>query len=126
MALSIDKIRIENSSYLTNSLPLDGIKIEPGPTNSISVSRVFKANLPRPYSNCLIDNETNADFHSELFDLIQNSKYSYKQELCFWQCIQRTTLLECNCTDPSTVSLFLNGSKCVEPSEIDCMINLWT
>jgi hypothetical protein len=49
-------IRIDNSSYLTSYLPKDGIKISPGSYTSISLSRSFKTNLPRPYSNCLIDN----------------------------------------------------------------------
>jgi hypothetical protein len=119
-------IRIENSSYLTYS-NMDGIRLSPGFDTSISVSRSFKSNLPQPYSNCIIDNETNAEFHSELFDLIQNSEYRYKQELCFWQCIQRTLLLECNCTDPTIISILPNASRCIEQNEKEfaCYLNLW-
>ena len=88
------------------------------------LSRSFKTNLPRPYSNCLVDNQTNAGFHSELFDLIQNSEYRYKQELCFWQCVQRAILQECNCTCPAFMSLFSNASQCIEKSQIECMNSL--
>ena len=94
-------IRIDNSSYMTMYNPDEGIRIEPGHATSVSVSRSFKTSLSRPYSNCLIDNETNAGFHSELFDLIQNSAYKYTQPICFLQCQQRIFLLNCNCKDPS-------------------------
>jgi hypothetical protein len=118
-------VRIENSSYLTSSLPEDGLKIPPGFKTSISVSRSFNSILPRPFSSCLIDNQTNAGFHSELFDLIHNSKYRYTQLTCFLQCLQRTTLFECNCTDPTFISLFQNTSQCTRKNEIDCVLNLW-
>jgi hypothetical protein len=65
-------VKIDNSSYLTN-YDYNGIAIAPGYYTSISISRSFKSTLPKPYSNCLIDNQTNAGFQSELFDLIQNS-----------------------------------------------------
>ena len=56
--------------------------------------------------------------------MIQNSEYLYTQSFCFLQCIQRTILLECNCTDPAINSLFSNSSQCIELSEINCMISL--
>ena len=49
-------IRIENSSYLTSYIPMDGIKIESGRVTSIAVSRSFKSSLPKPYSNCPVKN----------------------------------------------------------------------
>jgi hypothetical protein len=114
-------VRTENSSQFVSSMRGDDIKLEPGQSTSISLGRSFKSNLPRPYSNCLIDNETNANFGSELFDLIQNSKYRYNQELCFWQCIQRAVLKECNCTNPALKSLFSNASQCMDLNEIICV-----
>jgi hypothetical protein len=102
-------VRIDNSSYLTDN-GYDGIAIAPGYYTSISISRSFKSTLPKPYSNCLVDNQTNAGFHSELFDLIQNSPYKYRQPMCFTQCQQKYYYLKCNCTDPSSTSLFSNAS----------------
>ena len=113
-------VRIENSSYLTSFNTLDGIKITPGGYTSVSVSRLFKSSLPRPYSNCLIDNQTNAGFQSKLFNLIQNSPYRYTQSLCFMQCKQRAILLECNCTTPLIKSLFSNVSQCHTYYETYC------
>ena len=81
------------------------------------------------YENLLVRNEKhvppNAGFHSELFDLIQNSEYRYTQSLCFFQCLQRGFLSECNCTDPARVSLLPNGSKCTENDQTECQSHLW-
>jgi hypothetical protein len=56
-------VRIENSSYSTNYIGSDGIRITPGQATSLALSRSFRSILPRPYSNCLIDNETNSGYH---------------------------------------------------------------
>ena len=117
-------IRIDNSSYLTN-YQFDGIRISPGYTSYISMSRSFKSNLPQPYSNCLIDNETNSGFHSDLFDLIQNSAYKYTQAFCFWQCTQKAIIQECNCTDPTVFSFFSNVPKCLTRNGIECMLRVY-
>ena len=86
-------IRIDNSSYLTSYLPGDGIKIPAGYATDVSLSRSFKSILPMPYSNCIIDNVTNAGFQSELFELVQMSPYRYTQSACFLQCQQRSVYL---------------------------------
>jgi hypothetical protein len=118
-------IRIDNSSYLKSNYPRDGIKIEPGHVTSISLSRSFKTSLPRPYSNCLIDNKTNEAFESELFNLILNSAYIYTQPTCFLLCMQRAIFLKCECTDPAFLSLFYNASQCLTENQIACMENLY-
>jgi hypothetical protein len=117
-------IRIANSSYLTNFYPRDGIKLEPGQVTSISLRRSFKFSLPKPYSNCLIDNITNGAFKSELFDLIRESRYLYTQPTCFLLCLQRAILLKCNCIDPVLISLFSNATQCLTKVQTDCMSNL--
>jgi hypothetical protein len=117
-------IRIDNSSYLTSYLPEDGIKISPGAYTSISLSRSFKNNLPRPYSNCLINNQTNAGFQSELFNIIQSSPYRYTQPTCFGQCFQRATYQECNCTNPSFIFLLPNLPLCLSRNQTNCLMSL--
>ncbi len=117
-------LRIDNSSYLT-SYQTDGYGLEPGYWTSISVHRSFKFSLPKPFSNCLIDNQTNSGFQSSLFDLIQNSAYKYTQPTCFLQCQQRHIYLECNCTDASVLSLFSNVSQCLTANELGCMSSLY-
>jgi hypothetical protein len=117
-------VRIDNSSYLTDH-DYGGIRIMPGYYTSISISRSFKSTLPKPYSNCLIDNQTNAGFHSELFDLIQNSPYRYTQPMCFTQCQQKYIYSKCNCTDPSVTSLFSSVPQCIPLEQLVCMVNLY-
>ena len=118
-------LRLENASYLTSYVPMDGIKVESGRMTSIGVSRSLKSSLPRPYSNCLIDNRTNAGFKSELFDLILNSNYLYTQPTCYWQCVQRVLLLSCNCTDSGVISLLPNARLCTTLDDQQCMFKLY-
>jgi len=119
-------IRIDNSSYLTSYIGTEGIKIEPGSMTSVSLRRFFKTTLSKPYSDCLIDNQTNSGFQSELFNLIQNSAYRYTQPTCFLQCMQRFILSECNCTNSNLISLFTNSSQCSLPKQTTCMSSLFT
>jgi acid-sensing ion channel 2 len=112
-------VRINNNSYLTDN-GKDGIPVASGYNTRVSISRSFKSSLPKPYSNCLIDNQTNAGFHSELFDLIQSSPYRYTQPMCFSQCQQKYNYLKCNCTDPSFISLFSNASQCFTLNQFAC------
>jgi hypothetical protein len=118
-------IRIENRSYLSYD-QVSGVGIEPGHATNIYVSRSFRSTLPRPYSQCIIDNKTNDGFQSELFNLIQMSEYRYTQPICHIACLQKVILTECNCTDPGRIrSLFEQKyavSQCQTPSEIACML----
>ena len=82
--------------------------------------------LPRPYSNCDIDNESPTHIlNSDLYKLIYNSIYQYTQNLCLIQCYQRQLLLECNCTDSNFLSLYSNQSLCNTLEEISCMVKIF-
>jgi len=118
-------IRIDNSSYKTNYIIMDGIRLPGGDSTSVSVMRSFKSFYPQPYSNCLIDNLTKVKFQSDLFDLIHKTAYRYTQPMCFMQCLQRTLILECNCTYSAIISLFPNASMCFKQNEIDCINNVF-
>jgi hypothetical protein len=93
--------------------------------------------LPRPYSNCDIDNDVSSlssswstsqkSYYesSDLYQLILNSIYQYTQNLCLIQCYQRQLLLECNCTDANFLSLYQNQSLCNSLDEIACMVKVF-
>ena len=98
-------IRIDNNSYLSYYLDR-GIFVSPGFNTYISVDREFKSMLPKPYSNC--EKESN----SNLYNLINQSKYEYTQQTCFSQCYQIYLARKYNCTEPNILSLF-NASKCI-------------
>ena len=98
---------IGNSSYLDFNNP---IMITPGLITNIAVDREFKSTLPKPYSNCDIDSSFESD--SELFNLIQKSKYQYSQQFCFTQCFQRYLIKKFNCTYPMFLNLFAVTNVC--------------
>ena len=104
-------IKIGNSSY---AAPSYGIEIAPGLKTNIIVERYFQRSLPKPYSNCDIDNDVAKTSHSDLYDLITNSpnKLEYSQQLCINLCIQREIIRECNCTSSDDYSLFVNVTAC--------------
>ena len=118
------KIRIENSSYSTDTL--DGIDVSSGVKTSISIQRMFKRNLPRPYSNCEISNNSPTAYNSELYYLIANSSYIYEQQLCFGQCRQKVYIDNCNCTTARIYSLFTDVKDCETPDEISCKNRMLT
>ena len=94
------KIRIENSSYLSENS--NGIRISNGYETDVSIERFTSLNLPKPYSSCDIENQSpKYEYDSSyLYNLILNSSYNYNQQLCLRLWRQQITIRECNCTDP--------------------------
>ena len=115
-------IRIENSSYL-NDHTLDGIQIMPGLATNIAIDRTFILNLPKPYSNCEIDNDTPIYFESDFYRRIAHSAYGYTQQFCFKQCLQHEIIKRCNCTHPFVVSLFPNAKPCFSEAQFICAVS---
>lgn len=113
-------IRIENNSYQSDH-DYDGLYIETGKSYSISVHRQFESNLPRPYSNCEIENEKPRSGlkNSDLYKMILNSPYQYTQAFCLKQCSQMIVVNKCNCSNPFYLSL-IGARTCEYKSEIDC------
>ena len=109
---------IENNTNLNQVT--NTIQVPPGFITFVKLDRSFKFNLPKPYSNCDIDNYKSEHFESELFKLIQHSPYQYTQQLCFEQCLQKLLIEDCNCTDSYFVSL-VNSDYCETDSQINCM-----
>ena len=98
-------ISIENGSHL-NEFHLDGVRVPSGFETHISVDRSFKFNLPKPYSNCDLDNDLSVAFDSELYNLFAHSPREYTQQICLTQCYQQELERICNCTSPYHLSLF--------------------
>ena len=112
-------LRIENASYLMNQIS-DEILISNGKVTSVSVQRTFKTNLPKPYSNCDLDNNAPSTISSELYKLIYHSPYEYNQELCVVQCFQQRLYQNCNCTYSWYVSIG-NSDYCTTLEELKCI-----
>ncbi len=68
-------------------------------------SYVIQKTLPKPFSNCDIDNQNERyESTSDLYDLIKNSNYQYSQQLCFEVCTFREIIKQCNCTQTDKYS----------------------
>jgi hypothetical protein len=71
------------------------------------VTRQFSTKLPRPYSECNLDddniqksdnNQVLNHYKSDLYELIINQGYDYTQNDCINQCFQKHLIRICNCT----------------------------
>ena len=74
-------LKIENTTFSVDSH--NGYDISSGFKTKVSMERVFKSSLPKPYSSCDLDGDERprlVDY--ELYDLIYHSKYTYEQQLC--------------------------------------------
>ena len=103
-------ILIQNNTYLTQDR-FTVIALQGGTSNYIGVQRKFTTKLPKPYSNCDIDNKNPGYIDSEYYNLIKNSPYQYNQELCVLQCLQKTMIETCNCTFSIFLSLYNASCK---------------
>ena len=95
---------IENNTYLSDN-KWNWIAVDGGTINYMPVQRKFSYKIPRPYSECQIDNDSPGHFDSVFYNLILNSPYQYTQELCLIQCLQMKVLDICNCTNPFYLAL---------------------
>ena len=76
------------------------IALNGGTMNYLSMQRRFSSKLPKPYSECEIDNAATGHFDSPYYNLILNSPYQYNQEMCVVQCMQEKAIQICNCSIP--------------------------
>ena len=122
-------IRITNaSSHTSAEHGVESLKVAPGLDINIAIERSFKFMLPRPYSNCDLDNQYTTSHWfaaSDLFSLIHAHLANYTQNVCFITCYQRQLIRECNCTDANFFSLYVNHSLCHSLDEITCVVNIF-
>ena len=80
-------LRIKNATIVEDD-SIDGIYLTPGFYPSIVLERKFIFHLPKPYSECDLDNanEARVNADSSLYELIRRSPFSYSQQFCFNQC----------------------------------------
>jgi len=116
-------ILIENNTYLADNKQ-NVMSSNGGTMNYISMQRQFTSKLPKPYSDCGIDNTNPRQFDSPYFRLILNSSYQYTQDMCIIQCLQHKVIQACNCTIPIFLSLY--NRPCLNDAQSLCaMDGLW-
>ena len=115
-------IRIDNVSHAID-YARDGIQISTGFSTSIALKRVFKSSLPKPYSDCDIDDVTSSStIYSDLYTLIVKSPVEYTQKYCLIQCLQKLAFDKCNCTY-SFFGSVIKGNVCTTNDELNCAFN---
>ena len=104
---------------------INGINIPPGYNTYISVSRDFHSKLSSPYSKCIADLVTSQTFGSILYNYMYASGIStYDQASCIRLCYQKVVQDLCECYDPKYPSLNNMTIKCLNPYQIDCILNI--
>jgi hypothetical protein len=103
-------ILIENNTYLTDDKS-NVIALNGGTVNYVAVQRKFTTKMPKPYSDCDIDNTNPGKIDSPYYNLILNTPYQYNQELCVIQCMQKKMIQMCNCTMPTFLSLYQDSCQ---------------
>jgi hypothetical protein len=116
-------IFIENNTYLTDGNRYNVMAFDGGTVNYIAVQRKFNMKLPKPYSNCDIDNTYPGYIDSPYYNLILDSAYQYSQELCLVQNLQKQVIDKCNCSIP--VCLDIYNVSCKTQTESDCALNYY-
>jgi hypothetical protein len=108
---------IENNTYLTNHKN-NIIALNGGTINYMSMQRKFYSKLPKPYSDCDIDNKNPGRIDSPYYNLILNSPYQYTQEMCVIQCLQKQVIEMCNCS--IAIYLDLYNVSCKNNNQSNC------
>ena len=111
---------IENNTYLTNHKN-NIIALNGGTINYMSMQRKFYSKLPKPYSDCDIDNKNPGHINSPYYNLILNSPYQYTQEMCVIQCMQKQVIEMCNCS--IAIYLDLYNVSCKNENQSNCAMD---
>jgi hypothetical protein len=109
-------IRIDNTTQGLVDHSWDGMRVEAGSQTLLGIGREFKSSLPQPYSQC----QTSMNNPSELYDKISKSSYTYTQEFCVRQCLQRLAIKTCNCSISALASVF-TATSCTTTKQNQCV-----
>ena len=120
-------IKIDNATSRDFKISNNYIEIAPGFETNIVVEREFTEQLPKPYSNCDLDNDNpNPVFKDpKLLNILSSLDIRYKQSICMELCYQTLLKDNCNCTDPVYNSFYdLNYCKTKE-EEWNCINKIY-
>ena len=88
------------------------VNLLPGYLTEIGIKRKFRQQLPKPFSECDIENTSQDSFESELYKMILQSKLEYIQLDCYEICIEKLISDACNCTTSSIFVTFFGKKIC--------------
>jgi len=97
---------------------IDLIDILPDIETNIGLEKVKSKRLPRPYSNCEID-DGNSDFYYHQKFL--NNSLHYNQQICLDLCFAEDIIRACDCSDIESINLNHEVKKCFHKSQVECL-----
>ena len=113
-------LMINNQSYVSKKS--NEINVAPGVLTKVSMSRTHVNQKPRPYSDCSFDAHNAGVFISPLYDSLINAKFSYNQQDCIYQCLQREIETQCDCYNPEFIPL-LKEFSCFDSNNHTKILN---
>jgi hypothetical protein len=120
-------VKLDNATSRDFKISNNYIELAPGFETNIVVEREFTEQLPKPYSNCDLNNDNpNPVFKDpKLYDILSSLDIGYKQSVCLELCYQTVMKDNCNCTDP-VYNSFYDLNFCKSNKEWDCLNRVYT
>ena len=108
---------IHNQSFLP--LTASAIGVKTGEETNIALGRSFTYNSPQPYTEC----DDMSSFQSELYNLLKQTNYSYRQHDCFNLCLQRNIINACDCYWTRYIRMY-GAQPCLNFTQLECILNV--
>lgn len=99
---------------------VEGVLVMPSMSTNIAITRTFHSQLPKPYSECDLDELTKKSYRSELYDLVSRNQ-SFKKKDCIDMCFQKFLYKKCNCTIPFIKTYEPTALPCISDEESNCV-----
>ena len=98
-----------------------GINIQTGTETYVNIKREYSNKLASPYSDCLVDLNSENEYAKVLFRYFAELNVTYyDQTFCYDVCYQDKLINKCGCLDVFTPTI-RNSSYCANDSEVACL-----
>jgi hypothetical protein len=112
---------INNKSVIASYF--EGLDIPVGAQSNIAITRVFTNRQPKPYSQCVSDQDLSG--YSTLTKIFSDRGLKYRRHDCFNYCYQRKVVEVCDCWDLDYPLVQFDKQPCVSLSQFRCTFGLY-
>jgi hypothetical protein len=84
-------LRIDNVTHGIDHVA-EGVMVSAGSVTNSALGRENKFIMKQPYSDCVLDNDATTSFDSDIYKAILESNFSYSQQFCLTQCLQKMVI----------------------------------
>ncbi len=103
---------------------LDSIDVSTGFETNIVIDRTSFKQMPKPYSDCLLNQNNVGIYDSKLTKEFALLNLNYRQSQCVDLCYQQLSIQNCNCTDFILDEQF-EEKMCITLEEITCLYEFY-